>query len=54
MTKMIKMQKIPNLLLLVGRDDQLAYFILLTPLEFNEVGLVIIGLAISPSTKHFC
>ncbi len=29
MTKMPKMQKIPNLLLLVGRDDQLAYFILL-------------------------
>jgi len=31
MTKMPKMQKIPNLLLLVIRDDQLAYFILFTP-----------------------
>jgi replication initiation and membrane attachment protein DnaB len=31
MTKMSKIQKIPNLLLLVDRDDQLAYFILLTP-----------------------
>jgi hypothetical protein len=30
MTKMPKMQKIPNLPLLVNRDDQLAYFILLT------------------------
>jgi hypothetical protein len=26
-----KMQKNPNLLLLVDKDDQLAYFILLTP-----------------------
>ncbi len=26
MTKMPKMQKIPNLLLLVGKDDQLVYF----------------------------
>jgi hypothetical protein len=25
------MQKIPNLLLLVGKDDQLAYFTMLTP-----------------------
>ncbi len=31
MTKMPKMQKIPNQLLLASRDDQLAYFILLTP-----------------------
>ncbi len=29
---MPKMQNIPNLFLLVSRDDQLAYFILLTPL----------------------
>jgi hypothetical protein len=29
--KMLKMQKIPNLLLLVGRDDQLVYFTMLTP-----------------------
>jgi hypothetical protein len=33
MTKMPKMQKIPNLLLLAGRDDQVVNFILLTPLE---------------------
>jgi hypothetical protein len=31
MTKMPKMQKNPNLLLLADKDDQLAYFILLTP-----------------------
>ncbi len=31
MTKMLKMQKIPNLLLLANRDEQLAYFILLAP-----------------------
>jgi hypothetical protein len=31
MTKMPKMQKIPNLFLLADRDDQLTYFILLTP-----------------------
>jgi hypothetical protein len=28
---MLKMQKIPNLLLLVGRDHQLVYFIMLSP-----------------------
>jgi hypothetical protein len=33
MTKIAKMQKIPNVLLLANRDDQLANFILLTPLE---------------------
>jgi hypothetical protein len=32
MTKMLKMQKIPNLLLLVGRDDQLVY-LMLSPYE---------------------
>jgi hypothetical protein len=31
MTKMPKMQKIPNLLLFAIRDDLLTYFILLTP-----------------------
>ncbi len=31
MTKMLKMQKIPNLILLISRDDQLAYFTMLTP-----------------------
>jgi len=31
MTKMPKIQKIPNLLLFADRDDQLAYFILLKP-----------------------
>ncbi len=31
MTKMPKMKKIPNLFLLIGRDDQLTYFILLIP-----------------------
>jgi len=31
MTKMLKMQKIPNLLLLVGRDQQLVYFTTLSP-----------------------
>jgi hypothetical protein len=54
MTKMPKMQNISNLLLFGDRDDQLAYFILPTPLEFSEVGLVIIGLAASPSIEHFC
>ncbi len=32
MTKMPKMQKIPNLLLLIGRDHQLVYFTMLSPL----------------------
>jgi len=49
---MPKMQKSSNLLLLVGRDDQLATFILFTPLKFNEVGLVIIG-PISLSIEYF-
>ncbi len=31
MTKMLKMQKIPNLVLLISRDDQLAYFTMFTP-----------------------
>ncbi len=31
MTKMLKIQKIPNLVLLISRDDQLAYFTMLTP-----------------------
>ncbi len=31
MIQMPKMQKIPNLLLLACRDDQLVYFIWLTP-----------------------
>jgi len=39
MTKMPKMQKIPNLLLLAGGDDQLAYFILLTPFRDINLGL---------------
>jgi hypothetical protein len=29
--KLSKMQKIPNLLLLVGRDHQLVYFTMLSP-----------------------
>jgi hypothetical protein len=33
MIKMLKIQKIPNLLLLVDRDDQLAYFTMLTPIN---------------------
>jgi hypothetical protein len=33
MTKIFKMQIIPNLFLLVGRDDQLAYFTMLTPIS---------------------
>jgi hypothetical protein len=32
MTKVPKMQKIPNPLLIVGRDDQVAYFTMLTPI----------------------
>jgi hypothetical protein len=52
MTKMPKMKKVSNLFLLLHRDDQLAYFILFTPLEFNEVGHVIIGLATSPLAEH--
>jgi hypothetical protein len=35
MTKMLKMQKIPNLFLLVGRDDQLVYFTMLSPIYMN-------------------
>jgi hypothetical protein len=30
---MLKMQKTPNLLLLVVKDDQLAYFTMLTPIS---------------------
>jgi hypothetical protein len=30
-TKMLKMQKIPNLLLFVSRDHQLVYFTMLSP-----------------------
>jgi hypothetical protein len=32
---MFKMQKIPNLFLLVGRDDQLVYFTMLSPIYMN-------------------
>jgi hypothetical protein len=39
MPKMPKMQNIPNLFLLISRDDQLAYFILLTPLMDARVTL---------------
>ncbi len=37
MTKMPKMQKIPNLLLFVRRDDQLAYFILFAPISLVHI-----------------
>jgi hypothetical protein len=33
MIKMLKMQKIPNLLLLIDKDVQLAYFTTLTPIN---------------------
>jgi hypothetical protein len=33
MIKMLKMQKIPNLFFLVYKDDQLAYFTMLTPIN---------------------
>ncbi len=36
---MPKIQKIPNLLLLASRDDQLAYFISLTPSRDINLGL---------------
>jgi hypothetical protein len=36
MTKMPKMQKIPNLLLFVGRDHQLVYFIMLSPIVIDD------------------
>jgi len=37
MTKMPKMQKIPNLFLLVGRDHQFIYFTMLSPPMFLKV-----------------
>ncbi len=44
MTKMLKMQKISNLFLLVGRDDQLVYF--------NHVFTTIYGLFNMISTSQ--
>ncbi len=36
MIKMLKKEKIPNLLWFVSRDDQLASFTMLTPFNKNE------------------
>jgi hypothetical protein len=50
MTKMLKMQKIPSLVLLASRDDQLAYFILLAPnrlVVYKVCDLCISGVNIS-------
>ncbi len=35
MTKKLKAQKISNLLLLVGRDHQLVYFIMFSPVHYS-------------------
>jgi hypothetical protein len=37
MTKIPKMQKNPNIFLLDNRDDQLAYFTMLTPKQTNNI-----------------